>query len=59
MVELSLVEDGDGLVSTVYLVRSSNGQPIKFCFSDDELAAFISNLRDDVVDEIKHSESQE
>lgn len=58
MVELSVLEKPDGEFSCVYLVRSSNGQPIKFCFSDEELVAFVSELHGDVIDEVKQSDSQ-
>lgn len=58
MVELSVLQQTDDDLTCVYVVRSSNGQPASFCFSDDELAAFVSNLRDDVVEEVKHSDSQ-
>lgn len=60
MVELMvLVHEPDGDLSSAYVVRSSDGQPASFCCSDDELAAFISNLRDDVIEGVKHSKSKE
>ena len=59
MIELMvLVNEPDGDLSTAYVVRNSNGQPASFCVTDDELAAYISALRDDVVEGVKHSDSQ-
>lgn len=59
MIELMvLANESDGGLSTSYVVRNSNGQPASFCVSDDELVAYISALRDDVVDGVKHNKSQ-
>lgn len=59
MIELMvLVNEPDGDLSVAFVVRNSNGQPASFCVSDDELTAYISALRDDVVEGVKHDKSQ-